>query len=601
MTLDRTNNGTHSPNRSIGDFELREQLISDSMGDLYRASGPNLPQDVALRVFPAAVGEDKAYLERLRLDIRKGITLRNPHLARILAMGMSDEHPFLVMELVEGIPLSATLNKREGVPEREVLRVALAVTDALTELHDAGLVHGNVTPANIVRGGDGEIKLINPGLLGPHRRNVMGGFLGSPLYIAPELIKGGDESPHCDMYSLGIILYYLLAGIPPFRGTDSSELFKEHIFAMVIPIGVRVPKLSLRTRDLIGRMMRRDPKDRYSGCHELYQELQNALQWLGPEPVVAPPPPCPVERPAAAAAPAHERTAPRPAPPAAAAATAVPAAPGPRRHHRLPRLLVVLTAEILIVGGVALFAWFWEYGPFDEGPPPQREFPAAHRRIIIPTQPAPPVPPDLFQASAFATIAVNFRRTTPEWAKTTLGDSGSKGVILWRGERVTVIGSGAGLSASQDNCRYLYTGVTTPYAFSLRVHRIATTHPRAITGLLARKAPTPSSACVFFGFLGNGTLQLSCRPADGAMLEVIRALTPRGSAWSPCYLKLERYADRFRALVSADGETWEGFGICQAALAGESTVGLAVASLDQDIMTSVECGDLRLLTLPPMP
>lgn len=597
MTSDRTKNGTHSHKQSIGDFELREQLISDSMGDLYCASSPNLPQDVALRVFPAAVGEDKPYLDRLRQDIRKGISLRNPHLARILAMGISDEHPFLVMELVEGIPLSATLNKREGVPEREVLRVAIAVTDALTALHDAGLVHGNVTPANIVRGGDGEVKLINPGLLGPHRRNAMGGFLGSPLYIAPELIKGGDESPHCDMYSLGIILYYLLAGIPPFRSTDSSELFKEHLFAMVIPIGVRVPKLSLRTRDLIGRMMRRDPKDRYSGCHELYQELQNALQGLGPEPLAVPAV-RPVEAPAAATPPAATR-APRPAADRPAP-DAAPAAAAPRRHHhRLPRLLVVLAAELLIVGGVAFFAWFWEYGPFEKDPPPQRDHPVVPRRIIATTLPAPAAPRDLFQAATFSALSANFRRITPEWVNTTLGESASKGVTLWRGDRVTLIGNGSGLSAGQDNCRYLYTLVSTPYAFSLRVHRIATTHPRAMTGLLARKTTAPSSACVFFGFTGNGALQLYCRPTDGGKLALIRTAAPRSATWSPCFLKLERYADRFRAQVSADGETWEGFSLCQAGMAGDSTIGLAVASLDRDIKTSAECGEIRLLALAP--
>ncbi len=584
MTFDDPTHVTNSPGTRIGDFELRDQIVSDSMGDVYRAAGPNLPQDVAIRVLPITLSEAPIDQDRLRQDVRTVAALQNPHLAKIFALGRSHGQTFIVMELVEGCAVEAGLRDGQRHPERAVLQLALDITDGLAALHDVGLVHGNVKPANMVRGADGSVRLTNPSLLGPHRRNAMGGFLGTPLYIAPELIKGGAESPLCDIYSLGITIYYLLAGIPPFRGSETSEIFKEHLFAMVIPIGVRVPSLSLRTRELVGRMMRRDPKDRYPGCHELHQELQKACQALGPEPV--------------AVRSDEGRGA---SPPVARVIPTATAAAAKPRHNRLARLLIALVAELLIVGVVALGVWYWESGPCEKGAPSQATYPVVPLRRIGTAIPTSASSGDDFHAGNFSAISVNFRRISPDWHNVTVGEDVSNGVTLWQNDRVTLIGDGSGMGENHDNCRYLYTTIATPYTLSLRVTRIAATHPRAMTGILTRDSLSPSAACVFFGFMGNGTIQLCCRRQAGGKLEVLRTELPRSAAWRPCYLRLDRYADRFRALVSADGTTWEEFGVCQTTIVFDCTVGLAVASQGREIMTSTECADIRLLSFPPSP
>jgi serine/threonine-protein kinase len=570
--------------RRIGDFVLQELIVADSMGDVYRASGPNLPQDVAIRILPTAVCEDETAQERLRQDIRKGAALQNPHLAKVFALGMSDEHPFVVMELVTGQTMDSGLRNGQHLTEREVLRLALDVTDGLAALHLAGLVHGNVKPANIVRCADGSVKLTNPGLLGPHRRDAMGGFLGAPLYIAPELIKGGEESPLSDIYSLGVTLYYLLAGLPPFRGTAPDEIFKEHLFAMVIPIGVRVPTLSLRTRELIGRMMRRDPKNRYAGCHALLQELQQAWLSLGPDPASIPAPFPAVDT-------AHPHA---PAVPPATAA----AGPPPPSNRWVHRLLMIVSA-ILILTAVARFAWFREYGPREAHTVTPATYPALPPQEMDTAIPSATGVSDIFHTASFVAMAANFIRINPDWHNATLGEAVSHGVTLWRQDRVTIIGDGTGLSESRDHCRYLYTTIASPYAFSLHITRIATTHPRAITGILTRGDISSAAPCVFFGFTGNGNLQLCSRRQAGGKLEVLRSALPGRTNWRPCHLKLDRYADRFRAMLSPDGSTWETFGICQATIPAESTVGIAVASRASDMMTSAECANLLLQVIPP--
>jgi serine/threonine protein kinase len=545
----------------LGDFALLERIALDGRGNVYRAAGQNLPHDVAVKVLSSSAGAGSELRERLSQNVRTATQLDNPHVAKIHALGMVSDLPFVVMELAAGESLASRLRGAQPMPELEALHVALDVTDGLAAMHDAGLIHGNVQPDSIRMGADGAARLTNPGLLGAQHKDAMGGFLGAPMYIAPELIKGGADTPHSDIYSLGVTLYCLLAGRPPFSGTTTDEIFKGHLFAVVFPIGVYAPALSVPTRAIISRMMRRDPAERFASCRELTAALQGALRALEAAP------PAPVEE------------APRPAAP-----------PTPHRH--LFKLLVTLC----IAGGIGLFSLLLTYGPF--GQPDLSRVVILPERILHKT-----VPPTTlrrpFGPAAVAAVNTCTRQSRPEWSHATLGAAVAHGMTLWRGDSVTIIGDGTGIGGTSDNFRFVNTSVRTPYVFSLRVTRIATTHPRAKTGIMVRSSNTAAASCVFVGFTGNGNLLFQCRRRDGDELETIRTSVVPLEGWSPCHLKLENLGDRFRAMVSRDGATWEFFGTCQAAMPARSQVGMAIASYAPGVLATSEHAAIRLLVPPP--
>ena len=552
----------------LGDFVLVDRIASDNTGNVYRATGggQELPPEVAIKVLPSLAGTGKVLLDQVQAALGQAMQVNNPHVPRILAQRRADNIPFLVMELIAGESLENRTFTALRMPEHEVLRMAIDVTDGLAALHGAGLIHGNVKPASILLCADGSARLTNPGLCGVLCRDAMGGVLGSPMYIAPELIRGEPHTPQSDIYSLGVTLYTLLANQPPFAGTTPEEIFRNHQFAVVYPVGVHAPALSRLTKELVGRMMRRLASERYPDCAALSTDLRMALAALDKLP----------SKPQALPHPARQ---PRP----------------PQTSYR--QLLVLAGAICGSLALATLLLLSWEAGMFEAQP-------AQHpvilpRRLIYKSIPVSVRSRQCFDAACNAAVSTCTRRIRPEWQQMTVGAEASHGMTLWRGESVTLIGGGTGINGLADNCRFLYTSVKAPCIASLCVLHSPNTHPRAQIGLLARETLSASSPCVFAGFTGNGNLLLLCRSRAGGELETVRTVLADMNEWRPCYLKLESSNGRFRASASRDSATWEVIGTCRADISETCLIGVAVASLTTNVMATAECADLRVMVPPP--
>ena len=228
-------------------------------------------------------GDEEQLVAALRREFQVLAALRHPQLAQVFDFGRieaSEGGPatFMTREYLEGQPLSSAA---EGARVEELGRVAAALCRALAPLHDSGLVHGDLKPDNIVVGDDGGVRLIDFGLV-----RAEGEALQLPAgtlpYIAPEVVRGREADARSDLYSLGVVLYEVLAGQPPFSGTP-NELMTAHLHQEPPPLELdeRFAEADRRASAPLGavieRLLAKEPADRYPGVRELEAALCTAL------------------------------------------------------------------------------------------------------------------------------------------------------------------------------------------------------------------------------------------------------------------------------------------------------------------------------------
>jgi len=213
----------------IGRYDVLGELGRGGMGVVYRARHPELEREVAVKVLLAGARASDAQRERFRLEAQAAARLRHPNLVAIHDVGEVDGCPFLVMDLIEGEPLSVRLLREARLAPREAARVCERVARALDYVHGRMLLHRDVKPANVVVTPSGEPLLTDFGLAkdledprgGP---TVSGQVVGTPQYMAPEQASRGLLDARTDVYGVGATLYELLTGAPPFEGESVIEV-----------------------------------------------------------------------------------------------------------------------------------------------------------------------------------------------------------------------------------------------------------------------------------------------------------------------------------------------------------------------------------------
>ena len=533
-------------------FLVIERIGEGAMGEIYRARDEALKRDVAIKVVHRAHDADEQQAERLRQEARAAASISHPHVAQVHALGFSNNHPYLVMELVRGVDMDARLRREGTIDERLALRVAVEIADGLCVLHRRGLTHGDIKPANIVLDEDGRAKLVDFGLSGMARRDGSGAIHGTPHYIAPELLRGAADSSQTDLYSLGATLYHLLAGKPPFAGRTPAEVVRARLEGPAEPIGRHNPRLSAGTQRLVMRLLAADPAQRYPDSAAVLADLQTQLRLLD-----------------APAAPPH-----REAPGSAALQRAS------RRRRRAGQVVLVTVA---LVEAALLINM-------------RRGCGAPHRAV-----PSASATNGTAMAAGASAAAVSrlpvpegpafTRRLEPNWFSINLGAS-VRGSTVRRQGAVIVLSDGAALMQDHDDCRYVHTGVTGDFSFAAELGVIATTDPDALTGLMVRMGRETDAPGLFFGLRGDGRLVLYRRERGRTAKSVMRA---ESSCFLPCRLRIVRQAARFLAEVSSDGTTWQPSAECTLEIGPTVRVGLAVTSHLSGTMATAEFRELALL------
>jgi serine/threonine protein kinase len=236
------------------------------MGIVFRAVRDRDGRTVALKVLRDELGQDEAYRRRLAREARAAAEVDHPNLAGVLEAGEADGRAFLAVRYVDGRSLADALSADGPLEMPRLLRLAAEVGAGLDALHQRGLVHRDVKPANIMLAGDGTAVLCDLGLAKGLAYTVLtrpGQVLGTVDYLAPELIGGEPAGPASDLYALGCVLFECIAGAPPFAGRGLLRIGMAHLQEEPgDPAAARVdipPAVSWTVRQALAKDPRRRP------------------------------------------------------------------------------------------------------------------------------------------------------------------------------------------------------------------------------------------------------------------------------------------------------------------------------------------------------
>jgi eukaryotic-like serine/threonine-protein kinase len=331
----------------LGDrYRLVRRVASGGMGSVWEAEDSVLHRRVAVKVLADVLAADHRFVERFRREARAAAGLSHPNVAGVFDYGEDDGTQFMVMELIDGETLAQRLQRVGHLPPEEATRVAADVGDALESAHRAGLVHRDVKPANIMLTHRGDVKVMDFGIAAAAWATPLtasGATLGTAVYISPEQASGKRATPVSDVYSLGVVLYEMLAGRPPFRADNAVALATAHVRDQPPPLREVAPWVPSQLALACEKALTKEPAARPTSAAAFAAMLRGGG---GPDPDRVNPTLVPEE-----GGPTRELVADRTEILHGEPAAAPPAAdPGPRRRPRSPRRTAwALLAALLLV------------------------------------------------------------------------------------------------------------------------------------------------------------------------------------------------------------------------------------------------------------
>src|SRR3954470_4066189 len=231
------------------------------MADVYRAYDRALERPVALKILRPAAAVDPELVRRFDRESEIVASIAHPNVVAITDHGASGDDHFMAMELIDGPTLQQLLIARGRLSEDEATRIGRDVAAGLAAAHAAGIVHRDLKPANILIAADGHAKVGDFGIAHLEAMTQLtrtGEVLGTPRYIAPEQVTGRVDA-RADVYALGIVLYEMAVGRPPFDGDSPIEVVRKHLRDKPVPPRRVVPGLSRRFESVVLRALEKDP------------------------------------------------------------------------------------------------------------------------------------------------------------------------------------------------------------------------------------------------------------------------------------------------------------------------------------------------------
>ena len=269
----------------LSHYEIVAQLGAGGMGVVYRARDHRLGRELALKVLPAESMDNANARARLLREAQMASSLNHPHIAHIYEVGEDRDLLFIAMELVEGHPLREMIGQ-SGLSSETVLRLGSPVANALAYAHQRGVIHRDLKSANVMITPEGRVKVLDFGLAkrvaeedsektSPDLSLTGSGMLvGTPNYLAPEVLLGGKADPRSDVWAMGVLLYEMASGKLPFGGASLAELAGSIVNATPAPMSGRIPTA---VQAVIGRCLAKDPGKRYRNGGEILVVLESLL------------------------------------------------------------------------------------------------------------------------------------------------------------------------------------------------------------------------------------------------------------------------------------------------------------------------------------
>jgi eukaryotic-like serine/threonine-protein kinase len=254
----------------FGQYEIIEEINRGSMGIVYKVRDLTLDEIVAIKVLNDFLCTDPHAVERFKQEARSSRKLTHNNIVRIHDMFDLDEKKIISMEFIEGENLKTLLARHLTLTEDQVLTYLVQICEGLAYAHRLQVVHRDIKPANIMITDHGLLKITDFGiakLLTDHQTKAGTVIMGTPLYMAPEQIEGCKVDNRCDIYSLGIMLYEMVTGRPPF---NDGNIEYQHIHHGVAPIKVGI---SERLNKIIMKCVEKKPEDRFQAVEEILTRI----------------------------------------------------------------------------------------------------------------------------------------------------------------------------------------------------------------------------------------------------------------------------------------------------------------------------------------
>jgi len=274
-------------------YRVRRRVARGGMATVYEAVDVRLDRTVALKVMHPGLAEDPEFVARFIREAQSAARLSHPNVVAVYDQGDDGDAVFLAMEYVEGRTLRAVLRERGRLSVRETLDVLEPLLAALGAAHQAGLVHRDVKPENILLADDGRAKVADFGLaraVSTTTATSTGVLIGTVSYLSPEQVARGIADARSDVYSAGIVAFELITGTKPHAGDSPIQVAYQHVHDDVPPPSSRRPGLPAEIDDLVLRATARDPDRRPADANRMLTELLRARQSLSEEQLDAPDP-----------------------------------------------------------------------------------------------------------------------------------------------------------------------------------------------------------------------------------------------------------------------------------------------------------------------
>lgn len=277
--------------RMLGRYRILDEVGRGATALVYRAYDPQLDRFLAIKLLRKRLARDDAYREGFLREARLAAQLTHSNIVTIYDVGISNEKPYIAMELLEGATLEEILKRNSKLNLNTSLNILIQLTSALTYAHEQGVVHRDIKPGNILVLKDKKtVKLTDFGIAQIDETLMKSGLLsdkvlGTPEYMSPEQILGQTLDKRSDLYSCGVLFYKMLAGLPPFISEDLGDLFKQIIKSKQPEIVIENDQVQDDVKDLLRKLLQKKPDKRFQSAGQVNAELQHISSKLKKEKV----------------------------------------------------------------------------------------------------------------------------------------------------------------------------------------------------------------------------------------------------------------------------------------------------------------------------
>lgn len=261
-------------------YQIIKSIGEGGMANVYLAYDTILDRNVAVKVLRGDLASDEKFVRRFQREALSASNLSHQNIVEVYDVGEDDGQYYIVMEYIEGRHLKQLLKKREKLTITEVVDIMLQVTEGMSQAHDSYIIHRDIKPQNIMILENGLVKITDFGIataLNGTQLTQTNSVMGSVHYLPPEQAEGKGATIRSDIYSMGILMYELLAGTLPFKGDNAVEIALKHLKEPVPSIKNYIPNIPQSVENIIIKSTAKNPDNRYADAAEMYEDLKTCL------------------------------------------------------------------------------------------------------------------------------------------------------------------------------------------------------------------------------------------------------------------------------------------------------------------------------------